>query len=93
MPRYKNQILNRVYEDMLASGDNKASDLWLADGTPRVHGAAHRCYFWLGAGVFFHSMPFKGTPGRACYEAGKEWARREKAAGRALPKKIPPSNI
>lgn len=76
---YKSRMMQVQYDACMSAAVSKSSELFNADGTPRLHGATHRCFFWLGAGVYpAHPMPPKLTMGWASYQAGRDYARMEK---------------
>lgn len=83
MSRYKDKGQQRLYDELLSMAANPESSLYV-NGKARG-GAGHRCHFWAGAGVFLFPAPVKGTLGMAAFQAGKEWAKRMKKEGKALP--------
>mgnify|MGYP003477032377 CR=1 FL=1 len=75
--RYKSPQMQRVYDVLLNLAADCTSELYWK-GQPR-RGASHRCAFWDGFnGLKKTPAAIPGTLSWACYQAGKEWARRQR---------------
>lgn len=84
MPRYKNAMMQKLYDGLLIAAADPTSEMYYL-GEPR-RGAGHRCAFWDGySGNFTFDGPGRsahvvpGTLSAACFMAGREFARRQKA--------------
>lgn len=76
-PRYKDPSMQKCYEGALALAADPASEFYYNGEQHR--GAGHRCAFWDGyAGVEQTPHAIPGTMSWAFFQAGKEFARREK---------------
>ena len=77
-PRYKDPQLQKIYDAMLTLAADRTSELYWK-GEPR-RGASHRCAFWDGFnGLHRSPAAIPGTLSWPCYQAGKEWARRQRS--------------
>lgn len=79
-PRYKNPSMQTVYDSCLALAADKTSEMYKPDGSQRT-GANVRIAFWDGFNGT--KKPVKVPPGTmlsAAYQAGKEFARRQRAS-------------
>jgi hypothetical protein len=71
--RYKDRMMQRLYEDMLQAAANPDSELY-HNGNPH-RGASHRCAFWDGYAGVRSSQVVPRTLTAVCYAAGKTFAR------------------
>lgn len=77
--RYKDSSMQKCYEGALMLAADPASEFY-CNGKPR-RGAGHRCAFWDGyVGVVQTPHAVPGSMSWAFFQAGKEFARREKKA-------------
>lgn len=85
MPRYQNKTMQHMYDTMLKLAADPNSELYYNGAQHR--GAGHRCAFWDG----FDGTRVNANAGepqsmsRACYQAGKEWAKQCKKNGTPPP--------
>jgi hypothetical protein len=74
--RYQNADMDKTYTSMLTMAADTTSELYWK-GQQR-NGAIHRCAFWDGFnGVERSGNVTPGTVTWACFQAGKEWKRRQ----------------
>lgn len=75
---FRTPELRRAFDTMLAAAYDRASELYLRDGSQH-RGALHRCAFWdgyNGLSATPHAVP--GALTWACYRAGQRFARETK---------------
>lgn len=85
-PRYKDPSMQKCFEGALTLAADPASEFYYHGKQHR--GAGHRCAFWdgyAGLGQTPHAIP--GTMSWAFFQAGKEFARREKQSKALKPSK------
>jgi hypothetical protein len=72
---FRNPVLARAFDTLVASHAAKSPGLFLPDGTPR-RGGSHAVWFWRGAEgshdtLFARDPASRRTLAYACYRAGR----------------------